>query len=89
MAVRPLLTNDVGRDPGDSDDDPGMDEMMEEFEGERQGGQGEDSRHRDPGEGPPGPQVTERSVAAGNSAKLRRAKEKRRGLLERTRLALQ
>ena len=43
MAVRPLLTNDVGENPGDSDDDPGMDEMMEEFEGERQGGEGEDS----------------------------------------------
>ena len=63
MAVRPLLANDVGEGPGDSDDHLGMDEMMEEFE---QGGPGEDSRHRDPGEGPPGPQVTERSVAAGS-----------------------
>ena len=47
MAVRPLLTNDVGEGPGDSDDDPGMDEMMEEFEREGQGGAGE----RTPGTG--------------------------------------
>ena len=66
MAVRPLLTNDVGEGPGDSDDDPGMDEMMEEFGREGQGGPGEDSRHRDPGEGPPDPQATERSVAVGS-----------------------
>ena len=31
MAVRPLLGTEDANSPGDSDDDPGMEEIMEEF----------------------------------------------------------
>ena len=36
MAVRPLLGTEDANSPGDSDDDPGMEEMMEEFDKEDQ-----------------------------------------------------
>ena len=53
MAVSPLLTNDAVEGPGELDDDPGMDEMMEEWDQDqdrimRQEWRVEDLDHEEP-----------------------------------------
>ena len=75
MVVRPLFGKEDAARPGDSDDDPGIDEMMQEFEKEdrivRQEWRVEDLGD-EPGSSlgdraaPSGPQVSERLLAAGS-----------------------
>ena len=53
MAVSPLLTNDAEEEPGELDDDPGMDEMTEEWDQDqdrnmRQEWRVEDLDHEEP-----------------------------------------
>ena len=86
MAVSPLLTNDAEEEPGELDDDPGMDEMMT-FDQDQERIMRQEWRVEDFGDeeprppqrpryqtrsqsgdraAPPGPQVRERSLAAGS-----------------------